>query len=43
MRCDQALDGKVIATITRLGIPIGIVKDRRAITRPPMTVATPKR
>jgi hypothetical protein len=43
MRCDQALDGKVIATITRLGIPIGVVKDRRAITRPPMTVATPKR
>jgi len=35
------LEGKVIATIKRLGVTIGVVKDRRAITRPPMTVATP--
>jgi hypothetical protein len=34
MDCDKALDGKVIATIERLGVPIGVVKDRRAITRP---------
>jgi hypothetical protein len=32
--CDRALDGKVIATIERLGVPIGVVKDRRAVTRP---------
>jgi hypothetical protein len=34
MKCDSVLDGKVIATIERLGVPIGVVKDRRAITRP---------
>jgi hypothetical protein len=34
MNCDQALDGAIIATIERLGVPIGVVKDRRAITRP---------
>ena len=31
MNCDRALDGKVIATISRLGVPIGVVKNRRAI------------
>jgi hypothetical protein len=31
MNCDRALDGKVIATISRLGAPIGVVKDRRAL------------
>jgi len=31
MNCDRALDGKVIATIARLGVPIGVVKDRRAL------------
>jgi hypothetical protein len=31
MNCDRALDGQVIATISRLGVPIGVVKDRRAI------------
>jgi Dolichyl-phosphate-mannose-protein mannosyltransferase len=34
MNCDRALDGKVIATIERLGVPIGVIKDRRALTRP---------
>jgi hypothetical protein len=34
MNCDRALDGQVIATVDRLGVPIGVVKDRRAITRP---------
>jgi Dolichyl-phosphate-mannose-protein mannosyltransferase len=29
MDCDAATDGKVIATIERLGVPIGVVKDRR--------------
>ena len=33
MNCDRALDGKVIATITRLGARIGVVKDRRALVR----------
>jgi len=31
MNCDRALNGKVIATISRPGVPIGVVKDRRAI------------
>ena len=33
MNCDRALDGAVIATISRLGVPIGVVKDRRALVR----------
>lgn len=31
MNCDRMLDGKVIAKIERLGVMIGVVKDRRAI------------
>jgi hypothetical protein len=31
MACDALLDGKVIATVERLGVVIGVVKDRRAI------------
>jgi hypothetical protein len=31
MNCDKALDGKVIATISRMGVTIGVVKDRRAV------------
>jgi hypothetical protein len=34
MNCDRALDGKVITTISRLGVKIGVVKDRRALVRP---------
>ena len=34
MNCDRALDGKVIATISRLGAQIGVVKDRRALVQP---------
>jgi len=30
MNCDRALDGQVIATVERLGVVIGVVKDRRA-------------
>jgi hypothetical protein len=30
MNCDRAVDGKVVATIERLGVLIGVVKDRRA-------------
>jgi hypothetical protein len=32
MNCDRVMDGKVIATIERLGVPIGVVKDRRGPT-----------
>ena len=31
MNCDRALDGKVVSTISRLGVKIGVVKDRRAL------------
>jgi hypothetical protein len=31
MNCDRALEGRVIATISRLGATIGVVKDRRAL------------
>ena len=34
MNCDRALDGTVISSIARLGVRIGVVKDRRALVRP---------
>ncbi len=34
MNCDRALNGRVVATVGRLGVLIGVVKDRRAMTRP---------
>lgn len=34
MDCDQRMPGETIATIERFGVPIGVVKDRRAIVRP---------
>jgi hypothetical protein len=33
MNCDQDLDGDVIATVERFGVPIAYVKDRRAIVK----------
>ena len=34
MNCDRARKGKVVATVERLGVVIGVVKDRRPITHP---------
>ena len=34
MNCDSDLDGRVVATVERLGVVIAYVKDRRALTRP---------
>ncbi len=34
MNCDRALDGTVVATIARLGVPIGVVKDLRLLRQP---------
>ena len=31
MNCDRAADGRVVATVQRLGVVIGVVKDRRAM------------
>jgi hypothetical protein len=36
MNCDRALNGKVIARIARLGVLIGVVKDRRDLVRSTM-------
>jgi len=33
MNCDRALDGRIVATIERLGVLIGVVKDRRALAQ----------
>ena len=33
MNCDRLVDGRVIATIERFGVPIGVVKDRRGLTQ----------
>jgi hypothetical protein len=33
MNCDRYLDGRVIATIERLGVVIGVVKDRRELVK----------
>jgi hypothetical protein len=33
MNCDRYLDGRVIATIERLGVVIGVVKDRREVVK----------
>ncbi|WP_246666637.1 glycosyltransferase family 39 protein [Bradyrhizobium guangdongense] len=39
LNCDNDLDGKIIATVERLGVAIAYVKDRRALTRPVATAA----
>ncbi len=31
MNCDRAVDGRIVATVERLGVVIGVVKDRRAM------------
>jgi hypothetical protein len=36
MDCDRVVNGTTVATITRLGVPIGVVKDRRALARAAM-------
>ena len=42
MNCDRDLDGEIVATVERFGVPIAYVKDRRAFTkRPLVTVASP--
>jgi hypothetical protein len=39
MNCDRDLDGNVIGVVTRLGVPIAYVKDRRALLTPAVTAA----
>jgi hypothetical protein len=33
MNCDRAMDGRIIDRIERLGVVIGVVKDRRTLSR----------
>ena len=40
LSCDKIIDGKIIATISRLGVPIGYVKDRRMSTQASSTSTT---
>jgi hypothetical protein len=39
MNCDRDLDGTVVATVERFGVPIAYVKDRRAIVKVPVATA----
>ena len=41
MNCDQDLDGEIIGTVERFGVPIAYVKDRRSLVRWPMVTITP--
>jgi len=34
MNCDRALDGRIVARVERLGVLIGVVKDRRVLRSP---------
>ena len=43
MNCDQDLDGDIVATVARAGVPIAYVKDRRSIMNAPTTtMASPR-
>ncbi len=39
MNCDRDLDGTIVGTVERLGVPIAYVKDRRALISRSVTAA----
>ena len=39
MNCDRDLDGEIVGTVERFGVPIAYVKDRRAIVKRPIATA----
>lgn len=41
MNCDRALEGQVVATVERLGVLIGVVKDRRALIHRHLSYSVP--
>ena len=41
MNCDQDLDGEIVGTVERSGVPIAYVKDRRSLVKWPMVAITP--
>ena len=42
MDCDHDLDGKIIGSVERLGVPIAYVKDRRAMVKRAGSAASPR-
>ncbi|WP_246755622.1 glycosyltransferase family 39 protein [Bradyrhizobium sp. CCBAU 53338] len=43
MNCDQDLDGKIVATVERFGVPLAYVKDRRSMVQNAPTQAAESR
>jgi hypothetical protein len=41
MNCDRDLDGEIVGTVERFGVPIAYVKDRRSLVKWPMVAITP--
>jgi hypothetical protein len=41
MNCDQDLNGEIVGTVERFGVPIAYVKDRRSLVKWPMVAITP--
>ena len=35
MHCENAIDGRVVHTVERMGVPIGVIKDRRILAADP--------
>ena len=35
MHCENAIDGRVVHTVERMGVPIGVIKDRRTLVAEP--------
>ena len=39
--CDRAIDGRVVATVERLGVPIGVVKELNPKAQPSLAISRP--
>jgi len=39
--CDRAIDGRVVATVERLGVPIGVVKELHPKVQPSLAITQP--
>jgi hypothetical protein len=36
MHCENAIDGRVVHIVERMGVPIGVIKDRRTMVADPV-------
>jgi hypothetical protein len=36
MHCENAIDGRVVHVVERMGVPIGVIKDRRTMVADPV-------